>query len=152
LDRRDPGIIDVMVRNAPIVPYILIHASSTLLRTEGRARALEELACGVVYEMRDRSWIYLYPTANAGTSKASQAFWEVDDVEAEGPISRREYLLLQVFANPFRSLRHRRRGMIMRVGFDDFTFDSDTKELLRQEQSVPLSPKAFQLLEILIEN
>jgi hypothetical protein len=91
-------------------------------------------------------------TANAGTSKASQAFWEVDDVEAEGPISRREYLLLQVFANPFRSLRHRRRGMIMRVGFDDFTFDSDTKELLRQEQSVPLSPKAFQLLEILIEN
>jgi DNA-binding winged helix-turn-helix (wHTH) protein len=42
--------------------------------------------------------------------------------------------------------------MIMRVGFDDFTFDSDTKELLRQEQSVPLSPKAFQLLEILIEN
>jgi hypothetical protein len=90
---------------------------------------LEEFACGVVYEMRDRSWIYLYPTANAGTSKASQAFWEVDDVEAEGPISRREYLLLQVFANPFRSLRHRRRGMIMRVGFDDFILDSDTKEL-----------------------
>jgi hypothetical protein len=25
----------------------------------------------------------MYPTTNAGTSKASQAFWQVDDVEAE---------------------------------------------------------------------
>jgi hypothetical protein len=25
----------------------------------------------------------MYPTPNAGTSKASQAFWEVKDVEAE---------------------------------------------------------------------
>jgi DNA-binding winged helix-turn-helix (wHTH) protein len=42
--------------------------------------------------------------------------------------------------------------VIMRVRFDDFICDSETKELLRQEQSIPLSPKAFQLLEILIEN
>ena len=27
--------------------------------------------------------VFLYPTPNAGTSKASQAFWQVDDVEAE---------------------------------------------------------------------
>ena len=26
---------------------------------------------------------FLYPTPNAGTSKASQAFWQVADVEAE---------------------------------------------------------------------
>jgi hypothetical protein len=25
----------------------------------------------------------MYPTSNAGTSKASQAFWRLDDVEAE---------------------------------------------------------------------
>ena len=25
----------------------------------------------------------MYPTSNAGTSKASQAYWQVDDVEAE---------------------------------------------------------------------
>ena len=43
----------------------------------------EEIAGGVVYECGDRSWIFLYPTKNAGTSKASQAFWQVDDVEAE---------------------------------------------------------------------
>ena len=27
--------------------------------------------------------MFMYPTPNAGTSRASQAFWEVDDVEAE---------------------------------------------------------------------
>jgi DNA-binding winged helix-turn-helix (wHTH) protein len=40
----------------------------------------------------------------------------------------------------------------MRIGFGDFIFDSETKELLRQDRSVSLSPKAFQLLEILIES
>src|SRR2546430_13325589 len=27
--------------------------------------------------------VFMYPTPNAGTSKASQAFWQVADVEAE---------------------------------------------------------------------
>jgi DNA-binding winged helix-turn-helix (wHTH) protein len=40
----------------------------------------------------------------------------------------------------------------MRLGFEEFTFDSDTHELLRDRQPVTLSPKAFQLLEILIDN
>lgn len=40
----------------------------------------------------------------------------------------------------------------MRLGFGDFIFDSDTRELLRDHQPVTPSPKAFQLLEILIEN
>jgi DNA-binding winged helix-turn-helix (wHTH) protein len=38
----------------------------------------------------------------------------------------------------------------MRIGFADFVFDSDTRELLQNAQPVVLSPKAFQLLEILI--
>jgi predicted enzyme related to lactoylglutathione lyase len=75
-----------MLKNAPIVPYI----PATDL---GRARQFyeekvglvprEEVAGGVVYECGNRSWIFLYPSAGAGTSKASQAFWQVDDVEAE---------------------------------------------------------------------
>jgi DNA-binding winged helix-turn-helix (wHTH) protein len=40
----------------------------------------------------------------------------------------------------------------MRLGFGDFIFDSDTRELLRDQQPLTLPPKAFQLLEILIEN
>jgi DNA-binding winged helix-turn-helix (wHTH) protein len=40
----------------------------------------------------------------------------------------------------------------MRLGFRDYVLDSDTRELLHQGQPVPVSPKAFQLLEILIDN
>jgi DNA-binding winged helix-turn-helix (wHTH) protein len=40
----------------------------------------------------------------------------------------------------------------MRIRFADFIFDSETKELLREGHPVSLSPKAFHLLEILIES
>ena len=40
----------------------------------------------------------------------------------------------------------------MRLAFGDFVFDSDTRELLCGGNRVTLSPKAFQLLEVLIEN
>jgi predicted enzyme related to lactoylglutathione lyase len=43
----------------------------------------EEAAGGVVYEFAGNTACYLYPTPNAGTSQASQAFWQVDDVERE---------------------------------------------------------------------
>ena len=42
----------------------------------------EEYAGGVIYECGGAE-VFLYPTSNAGTSKASQAFWRVADVEAE---------------------------------------------------------------------
>lgn len=43
----------------------------------------EEVAGGVVYQFAEGTACFLYPTPNAGTSKASQAFWQVDDVERE---------------------------------------------------------------------
>ena len=43
----------------------------------------EEVAGGVAYEFGDGTACFLYPTPNAGTSKASHAFWQVDDVERE---------------------------------------------------------------------
>jgi predicted enzyme related to lactoylglutathione lyase len=43
----------------------------------------EETAGGVVYECGRATACFLYPTANAGTSKASQAFWDVADIETE---------------------------------------------------------------------
>jgi predicted enzyme related to lactoylglutathione lyase len=42
-----------------------------------------EQAGGVVYEFGGRTACFLYPTTNAGTSKASQAFWQVSDIERE---------------------------------------------------------------------
>jgi predicted enzyme related to lactoylglutathione lyase len=41
-----------------------------------------EYAGGAIYECGGAT-AFMYPTPNAGTSKASQAFWEVKDVEAE---------------------------------------------------------------------
>jgi catechol 2,3-dioxygenase-like lactoylglutathione lyase family enzyme len=46
-------------------------------------RPKEEVAGGVAYEFAGETACFLYPTPNAGTSKASQAFWQVDDVERE---------------------------------------------------------------------
>ena len=42
-----------------------------------------EEAGGVTYQFGERTACFMYPSPNAGTSKASQAFWRVDDVERE---------------------------------------------------------------------
>jgi extradiol dioxygenase family protein len=46
-------------------------------------KAGREVEGGVTYEFANGTAAFLYPTPNAGTSKASQAFWRVDDVERE---------------------------------------------------------------------
>jgi predicted enzyme related to lactoylglutathione lyase len=38
---------------------------------------------GVCYEFGEHTGCFLYPTPNAGTSRASQAFWKVGDIERE---------------------------------------------------------------------
>lgn len=44
-------------------------------------RPTEEHNGGVVYQFANGTACFLYPTPNAGTSKASQAFWSVADVD-----------------------------------------------------------------------
>lgn len=43
----------------------------------------EELGGGITYRFGKDTACFLYPTPNAGTSKASQAFWQVENVERE---------------------------------------------------------------------
>src|SRR5215813_9330071 len=38
---------------------------------------------GIIYEFANGTGCFLYPTPNAGTSRASQAFWQVDNIERE---------------------------------------------------------------------
>jgi catechol 2,3-dioxygenase-like lactoylglutathione lyase family enzyme len=38
---------------------------------------------GITYEFANGTACFLYPTPNAGTSQASQAFWQVEDIEKE---------------------------------------------------------------------
>ena len=42
-----------------------------------------ELSGGVTYESAGGTACFLYPTPNAGTNQASQAFWQVEDIEKE---------------------------------------------------------------------
>ena len=75
-----------MLKSAPIVAYIPV-------ADVGRARKFyeekvglkpkEEYAGGVIYECGNGSRVFMYPSPGAGTSKASQEFWAVDDVAAE---------------------------------------------------------------------
>lgn len=46
-------------------------------------RPRSEHAGGVTYEFGKGTTCFLYPTPNAGTSRASQAFWQVEDVDRE---------------------------------------------------------------------
>ncbi len=74
-----------MLRDAAVRAYI---PAQDVKRARGFYEHLiglvpkEEYAGGVVYACGG-SEVFLYPTPNAGTSKASQAFWQVMDVEAE---------------------------------------------------------------------
>jgi len=46
-------------------------------------RPKQETAGGVIYEFGSGTACFLYPTPNAGTSRASQAFWQVEDIDRE---------------------------------------------------------------------
>jgi len=75
-----------MLKDAAIVPYIPVGDM-------GRARKFyeekvglkpkEAYAGGVIYECANGSWVFMYPSPGAGTSKASTLFWSVNDVVAE---------------------------------------------------------------------
>jgi predicted enzyme related to lactoylglutathione lyase len=75
-----------MLQQSPMYSYLPA-------RDVGRARAFyeqklgfrpaEEIDGGVVYKFANGTACFLYPTSNAGTNRASQAFWQVEDVEKE---------------------------------------------------------------------
>jgi predicted enzyme related to lactoylglutathione lyase len=74
-----------MLSTAPIRAYIPVSDVSRARKFYEQIIGLRpklEYAGGVVYECGG-SEAFMYPTSNAGTSQASQAFWQVDDVEAE---------------------------------------------------------------------
>lgn len=75
------------MKNAAIVPYIPVSDVARARKFYEQRVGLkpkEEYAGGVIYECGSKgSWVFMYPSAGAGTSKASTAFWAVDDVVAE---------------------------------------------------------------------
>ena len=75
-----------MLQKSPMYAYIpakdVVRARQFYENILG-LKAKEEFAGGVIYEFGKGTGCFLYPTPNAGTSTASQAFWAVNDVEAE---------------------------------------------------------------------
>ena len=73
-----------MLQDFPMYSYI---PARDLARArqfyEGKVglRPKQETNGGVVYEFAGGTAAFLYPTPNAGTSQASQAFWSVTDVD-----------------------------------------------------------------------
>ncbi len=75
-----------MLQSAPMYAYIPAHDVARARRFYEQKLGFKpgrELAGGVAYEFGAGTACFLYPTSNAGTSKASQAFWQVSDIERE---------------------------------------------------------------------
>src|SRR3990170_4695640 len=92
-----------MLKDAPVVPYIpasdIARAREFYERKVGLV-AKQEIAGGVVYECAAGSWIFLYESYGAGTSQASQAFWQVKDVEAEVAVLRARCVVFEEYDMP----------------------------------------------------
>jgi predicted enzyme related to lactoylglutathione lyase len=75
-----------MLQDCPMYAYIPAKDVARARRFYEQAVGLkpkEETAGGVVYEFGQGTACFLYQTPNAGTSQASQAFWQVGDIERE---------------------------------------------------------------------
>jgi len=75
-----------MLKDAAIIPYIPVTDVARARKFYEEKIGLkpkEEYGGGVIYECGKGSWAFMYPSGGAGTSKASTAFWSVDDVAAE---------------------------------------------------------------------
>jgi predicted enzyme related to lactoylglutathione lyase len=76
-----------MLRDAPIIPYIPVADMARARKFYEEKLGLEATELygpeGVFYACGQGTVVFMYKTGGAGTSKASVAFWQVKDVEAE---------------------------------------------------------------------
>ncbi|HEY3120971.1 MAG TPA: VOC family protein [Vicinamibacteria bacterium] len=92
-----------MLRNAPIFAYIPVADLGRARRFYEQALGLkprEEIGGGVVYECAKGTAFFMYKSAGAGTSKASTAFWAVDDVEAQVAALRARGVVFEEYDMP----------------------------------------------------
>ena len=75
-----------MLQKSPMYAYLPakdVQRAKEFYEQKVGLKAKEERNGGVVFEFADHTACFMYPTPFAGTSQASQAFWEVDDIERE---------------------------------------------------------------------
>ena len=92
-----------MLKDSPIIPYIPatdIRRARQFYEQKVGLVAKQEAAGGVVYQCANATWIFLYQSSGAGTSKSSQAFWQVKDVEAEVATLRARGVVFEEYDMP----------------------------------------------------
>jgi predicted enzyme related to lactoylglutathione lyase len=75
-----------MLQDAPMYSYLPakdLACARKFYEEKLGFKVKQEIAGGIVYEFGKGTACFLYPTPNAGTSQASQAFWQVEDIERE---------------------------------------------------------------------
>ena len=108
-----------MLKHAPIVPYLPATDVARARKFYEEIVGLvprEEVAGGVVYECGRQSWAFLYPSGGAGTSQASQAFWEVEDAEAEVAELKAKGVVFEEYRHARREDRQQHRDGRWRQG------------------------------------
>src|SRR3989454_8220255 len=91
-----------MLSSAPIRAYIPASNLQRARRFYEQIVGLQpvaEYAGGVIY-ICGGAEVFMYPTPNAGTSKASQAFWQVEDIEAEVADLKARGVVFEEYAMP----------------------------------------------------
>jgi predicted enzyme related to lactoylglutathione lyase len=92
-----------MLQNSPMYAYIPakdVQRARKFYEEKLGFRPKEEIEGGVVYEFARDTACFLYPTPNAGTSRASQAFWQVDDIEREVAELKRRGVKFEEYDTP----------------------------------------------------
>jgi predicted enzyme related to lactoylglutathione lyase len=92
-----------MLSDSPMYSYVPV-------KDLARARAFyeeklgftpdREMAGGISYKAGNGTAFFMYPSAGAGTSRASQAFWQVPDVRAEVAELKRRGVVFEEYDNP----------------------------------------------------
>ena len=92
-----------MLQNTPMYSYLPatnVARARAFYEQKLGFRPSEEIAGGVVYKFAGGTGCFLYPTDNAGTNRASQAFWQVDDVEREVATLRARGVTFEEYDSP----------------------------------------------------
>jgi len=92
-----------MLQKAPMYSYIPVKDLSRARNFYEHKVGLvpkEERLGGVIYAFGDHTACFMYPTEHAGTNEASQAFWQVEDVEREVADLRKRGVKFEEYDTP----------------------------------------------------
>ena len=92
-----------MLQDSPMYSYIPakdIARARAFYESKLGFTVKQEINGGVVYASAGGTAAFLYLTPNAGTSKASQAFWDVKDIDAEVAEMKRRGVVFEKYDMP----------------------------------------------------